>query len=139
MLHFLRSQNYTCNQFKGSTSSIHIKVYLQSFLSIIYRFCYLFPIICKRIFLCVWSITLNYWFMFKVNIRKRGGIWLLYMICVTHCFSFFSVIATLEVAFCIFKLNYFNVPIPWQPFLSLNWVIKLRFKLGHSLTNGSCT
>ena len=48
----------------------------------------------------------------------------MYMICLTYCFHFFSVIATLfDVASCIFKLKDFNS--------SNSFVLLLLIKLGH--------
>ena len=56
--------------------------------------------------------------------------WLMYMICLIHCFPFFSVIATLfDVASCIFKLKDFNCPNSFVP-LPFN-----KHRLGQSLTS----
>ena len=75
-----------------------------------------------------WNLTLNQWFICTVKNRGNFCRWMLlidvYMICLTKCFPFFSVIATpFDVASCIFKLKDFTCLIPSHPFPSLNLVI----------------
>ena len=69
-----------------------------------------------------WNLTLNDWFICKVN--DRGNFvgkfpWLMCIICLTYCFLFLSVIVALfDIAFSIFKLKDFSfsnsfVPLPF--------------------------
>ena len=109
---FLRNKNYSQNQIQDSTSIIHIQIYLQSFVSIIYH---LFQLLYKSIFF-LWNITLNNWFICK-SISEVTFVdkcpWLVYGQIV---FLFFAVIATFfDVASYIFKLTCFNflVPLPF--------------------------
>ena len=73
-----------------------------------------------KVFFTNLNITLNYWFISKpINIRSKYP-WVpgILSFSLTYCFSFLSVIATLEVYSCIFVLKCYSsiALIPWYPF-----------------------
>ena len=105
---FLRNKNYVhkTNSRNSALYKFHIKIYLESFVSIYHSY-HLFGMIYKSIS-CNFSITLNYWFISKtINIRSN-------FICkcplgdpiipvIWHSFSFFSVITIIEITSLYFR------------------------------------
>lgn len=123
-LNFLGNWNYAEHQFQDCIYvKTRIKIYLQLFVSIIYH-CHLFTFVKKKKF----STTSTSYLTTGLSVKSRSGvtfvdkcIWLVYMICLTNCFSFFLLVNNFSYYICIIKVtcySCFNFLVP-LPFIKL--------------------